>query len=47
MLADVTPGLPAFREEIFGPVARVVVVKDVDEPVRIVNATEYGLVAAI
>lgn len=39
--------MPAFREEIFGPVARVVVVKDVDEAVRIANATEYGLVAAI
>jgi benzaldehyde dehydrogenase (NAD) len=47
VLADVTPGMPAFREEIFGPVAPVVVVKDVDEAVRIANATEYGLVAAI
>ena len=47
VLADVTPSMPAFREEIFGPVAPVVVVKDVDEAVRIANATEYGLVAAI
>jgi benzaldehyde dehydrogenase (NAD) len=47
VLADVTPGMPAFREEIFGPVAPVVVVKDVDEAVRTANATEYGLVAAI
>jgi acyl-CoA reductase-like NAD-dependent aldehyde dehydrogenase len=47
VLADVTPGTPAFREEIFGPVAPVVVVKDVDEAVRTANATEYGLVAAI
>ena len=39
--------MPAFREEIFGPVAPVVVVKDVDEAVRTANATEYGLVAAI
>ena len=39
--------MPAFREEIFGPVAPVVVVKDVDKAVRIANATEYGLVAAI
>ena len=45
VLADVTPGMPAFREEIFGPVAPVVVVKDVDEAVRTANATEYGLVA--
>jgi benzaldehyde dehydrogenase (NAD) len=47
VLADVTPSMPAFREEIFGPVAPVVVVKDVDEAVRTANATEYGLVAAI
>src|SRR5580704_12900141 len=47
VLADVTPGMAAFREEIFGPVAPVVVVKDVDEAVRTANATEYGLVAAI
>jgi benzaldehyde dehydrogenase (NAD) len=47
VLADVTPAMPAFREEIFGPVAPVVVVKDVDEAVRTANATEYGLVAAI
>jgi benzaldehyde dehydrogenase (NAD) len=47
VLADVTPGMPAFREEIFGPVAPVVVVKDVDEAVRIANDTAYGLVAAI
>ncbi|MGD0607318.1 MAG: benzaldehyde dehydrogenase [Streptosporangiaceae bacterium] len=47
VLADVTPAMPAFREEIFGPVAPVVVVKDADEAVRTANATEYGLVAAI
>jgi benzaldehyde dehydrogenase (NAD) len=47
VLAGVTPAMPAFREEIFGPVAPVVVVKDVDEAVRTANATEYGLVAAI
>src|ERR1700729_2727483 len=47
VLAGVTPGMPAFREEIFGPVAPVVVVKDVDEAVRVANATDYGLVAAI
>jgi benzaldehyde dehydrogenase (NAD) len=47
VLADVTPDMPAFREEIFGPVAPVVVVKDVDEAVRVANATDYGLVAAV
>ena len=47
VLADVTPAMPAFREEIFGPVAPVVVVKDVNEAIRTANATEYGLVAAV
>jgi benzaldehyde dehydrogenase (NAD) len=47
VLADVTPAMPAFREEIFGPVAPVIVVTDTDEAVRVANDTEYGLVAAI
>jgi benzaldehyde dehydrogenase (NAD) len=47
VLADVTPSMAAFREEIFGPVAPVIVVKDADEAVEVANDTEYGLVAAI
>lgn len=47
VLAGVTPSMPAFREEIFGPVAPVVVVKDEDEAVAVANDTEYGLVAAV
>ena len=47
VLADVAPSMPAFREEIFGPVAPVVAVKDADEAVRVANDTDYGLVAAI
>ena len=38
--------MPAFREEIFGPVA-VTVVKDDGEAIAVANDTEYGLVAAI
>ena len=47
VLAGVTSDMPAFREEIFGPVAPVVIVKDEDEAVRTANDSEYGLVAAI
>ena len=47
VLAGVTTEMPAFREEIFGPVAPVIVVKDADEAVTVANDTEYGLVAAI
>jgi benzaldehyde dehydrogenase (NAD) len=47
VLAGVTRAMPAFREEIFGPVAPVVVVRDEDEAVAVANDTEYGLVAAV
>ncbi|GAB2967190.1 benzaldehyde dehydrogenase [Streptomyces pseudoechinosporeus] len=47
VLAGVTTSMPAFREEIFGPVAPVVVVRDEEEAVAVANNTEYGLVAAV
>jgi len=47
VLSGVTTKMPAFREEIFGPVAPVIVVKDDAEAVAVANDTEYGLVAAI
>jgi benzaldehyde dehydrogenase (NAD) len=47
VLGGVTPAMPAFREEIFGPVAPVIVVRDDTEAVAVANDTEYGLVAAI
>jgi benzaldehyde dehydrogenase (NAD) len=47
VLAGVESHMPAFTEEIFGPVAPVVVVADEDEAVAVANRTEYGLVAAV
>jgi len=47
VLGGVTPAMPAFQEEIFGPVAPVIVVRDDAEAVAVANDTEYGLVAAI
>jgi succinate-semialdehyde dehydrogenase / glutarate-semialdehyde dehydrogenase len=47
VLADVRPGMPAFDDETFGPVAAVISAKDVDEAVRLANATRYGLGASI
>ncbi|WP_431727294.1 aldehyde dehydrogenase family protein [Verrucosispora sp. TAA-831] len=47
VLTGVTPSQPAFWEEIFGPVAPVIVVADEDEAVRVANRTEYGLVASV
>jgi acyl-CoA reductase-like NAD-dependent aldehyde dehydrogenase len=47
VLANVTPEMPAFREETFGPAAAVVRVRDLDEAVRVANDSAYGLGASI
>ncbi|MFL9888618.1 aldehyde dehydrogenase family protein [Paraburkholderia agricolaris] len=47
VLSNVTPGMPAFDEEIFGPVAPVTTFGSDDEAVALANETDYGLVAAI
>ncbi len=47
VIAGVTPGMAAFDEEIFGPVAPITTFKDDDEAVALANRTEYGLSAAV
>ncbi len=47
VLTGVTPGMAAFDEETFGPVAAIVIVKDDDEAIELANATNYGLGSAI
>ncbi len=47
VLTGVNPGNPAFEEEIFGPVAVVTTFDTDDEAAALVNATDYGLSAAI
>jgi benzaldehyde dehydrogenase (NAD) len=47
VLAGITPDMPAFTEEIFGPVAVVTTFTDDDEAIRLANATPYGLVAGV
>jgi len=44
---QVDPGLRLAREEIFGPVLSVLTFGDLDEAVRLANATEYGLAAGL
>lgn len=47
VLADVRPEMAAFTDEIFGPVAPITVFDSDDEAVALVNASPYGLAAAI
>ena len=47
VLARVRPGMPAFDEEIFGPVAPVTTFKDEEEAIELANASAYGLSAAV
>lgn len=47
VVVDVMPGMAAFDEEIFGPIAPVTTFRSDAEAVELANATEYGLVAAI
>ncbi|GAB1690866.1 NAD-dependent succinate-semialdehyde dehydrogenase [Krasilnikovia sp. M28-CT-15] len=47
VLTDVRPGMRAYYEELFGPVAVVYRVADEDEAVELANDSPYGLGAAI
>lgn len=47
VLTGVKPGMPAFDEELFGPVAAVIEVADVEEAIRLANQSDYGLGSAI
>jgi benzaldehyde dehydrogenase (NAD) len=47
VLADVTTELPAWTDEIFGPVAPVIRFDSDDEAVELANASEYGLAAGV
>ncbi len=43
VLDQVGPGMPAYDEELFGPVAAVIRVKDEAEALRVANDTRFGL----
>ena len=47
VLADVPESAPAWREEVFGPVAPVIPFDTIDEAVRLATDTSYGLSVGI
>ena len=47
LLTRVSPGMPAFDEETFGPVAAVIRARDATEAVSLANRSRYGLAASV
>jgi succinate-semialdehyde dehydrogenase / glutarate-semialdehyde dehydrogenase len=47
VLADVRKGMPAYDEELFGPVAALIVARDETDALRVANDSSFGLGAAI
>lgn len=43
VLGNVTPGQPAYDDELFGPVASLIKAKDQDDAMRIANDSRFGL----
>ena len=46
VLVDVSEDSPAYREEVFGPVAALLRARDIDDAIRIANSTRFGLGAS-
>lgn len=47
LFTETTPGMRINREEVFGPVASVIRVRDYEEALAVANDTEFGLSAGI
>lgn len=47
IFTDVTDDMRIYQEEIFGPVLSVIKYSDVEEAIRMANATNYGLSAGV
>ncbi|KYG73217.1 NAD-dependent succinate-semialdehyde dehydrogenase [Roseivirga echinicomitans] len=47
ILANLKPGMPAYEDELFGPVASLFKVKNEEEAIALANASKFGLGASI
>ena len=47
VLSNVQPGMPAFDEEIFGPIFSIIEANDNDHAIDLANDSKYGLGAAV
>lgn len=47
ILINVKKGMPAYEEELFGPVASIITAKDETDAIRLANDTNFGLGAAV
>jgi succinate-semialdehyde dehydrogenase/glutarate-semialdehyde dehydrogenase len=47
VLTDVAKGMPAYDDELFGPVAAIIPVRDEEEAIRVANDSPFGLGAAV
>lgn len=47
VLTDLVKGMPAYDEELFGPVASIIPVQDEEEAIRVANDSPFGLGAAV
>jgi succinate-semialdehyde dehydrogenase/glutarate-semialdehyde dehydrogenase len=43
VVCDVTPGMPLFNEEVFGPVAPFIIADNTDRAIELANNTNFGL----
>ncbi|SFR66498.1 succinate-semialdehyde dehydrogenase / glutarate-semialdehyde dehydrogenase [Marinobacter daqiaonensis] len=43
VLAELAPGMPAYDDEIFGPVASIIRARDDEDAMRLANESRYGL----
>lgn len=47
ILSDIKQGMPAYEEELFGPVISLIEVKDEQQAIEVANNTRFGLGAAV